>query len=348
MSRIGFIQRVVYSYGSSLLSLPKSLVHSTYRRFFGRESIVSAVKKESHTSRRLALPGGTLVSRSANTRVKRRHSSVSAGTGGAKSMKKIVEKPVSINVRTNEATLRPKASEIAKRLNVLYPNPPIPLHHESGFQLLCAVVLSAQTTDVKVNEVTPELFRMGPTAEAMSECDVKDIERVIGTLGLAPTKAKNLKALSLQLVTEHDGKVPKTFEELEALPGVGHKTASVVMSQVFGEPSFPVDTHIHRLAQRWGLTDGSSVEQTEADLKFLFDKDLWNDLHLQIIYFGRELCPARSHDPVTCPICSWAAVHPYDTYTGTQTTKSPNGKKRNATTRAPSGKKRAKKDDSSS
>jgi endonuclease-3 len=245
-----------------------------------------------------------------------------------KSMKKVVEKEPSTNVRTNEATLRPKAVEIADRLSKLYPSPPIPLQHESGYQLLVAVVLSAQTTDVKVNEVTPELFKMGSDAAAMSKCDVKDIERVIGTLGLAPTKAKNVKALSVQLIEEHKGSVPKTFEELEALPGVGHKTASVVMSQVHGLPSFPVDTHIHRLAQRWGLTDGSSVEQTEADLKFLFPKESWNDLHLQIIYFGREFCPARGHDPATCPLCSWAAVHPYDSPAGTETTKSPQGKAR--------------------
>lgn len=243
------------------------------------------------------------------------------------SMKKVVEKPVSINVRTHEATLRPKALEIAKRLNALYPNPPIPLHHGSGFQLLCAVVLSAQTTDIKVNEVTPALFAIGPDAESMSKCDVKDIQNIIATLGLAPTKAKNLKGLSIQLMEEHDGIVPKTYEELEALPGVGHKTASVVMSQVHGEPAFPVDTHIHRLAQRWGLTDGSSVEQTEADLKYLFPKESWNSLHLQIIYFGRELCPARSHDPNTCPICSWAAVHPYNKVSSSNTTNS-GGRKR--------------------
>jgi endonuclease-3 len=259
------------------------------------------------------------------------------------SMKKVVEKPVSINVKTNETTLREKAAEISKRLNILYPNPPIPLHHESGFQLLCAVVLSAQTTDLKVNEVTPALFTMGPDAQSMAKCDVKDIERVIGTLGLAPTKAKNLKALSIQLVEEHDGKVPKTFEELEALPGVGHKTASVVMSQVHGQPAFPVDTHIHRLAQRWGLTDGSSVEQTEADLKFLFPKESWNDLHLQIIYFGREMCAARGHDPSTCPICSWAAVHPFDSAEGSVRTKSPNGKRKSGPASNGVKKKRTKK-----
>ncbi len=242
--------------------------------------------------------------------------------------KRAGEKQASVNVRTNEATLRPKALEIASRLGKLYPDPPIPLDHATGYQLLVAVVLSAQTTDVKVNEVTPELFKMGPDAEAMSRCDVKEIARVIGTLGLAPTKAKNVRALSAQLVEQHGGVVPRTFEELEALPGVGHKTASVVMSQVHGMPSFPVDTHIHRLAQRWGLTDGSSVEQTEADLKFLFPEAMWNVLHLQIIYFGREFCPARGHDPATCPLCSWAAVHPYDSMAGTETTKSPQGKKR--------------------
>lgn len=345
MSRISSIQRAVSAYGRSLLSLPKTFVQSTvgrYRRLFVyRDSRIVPGTLQGQPIRReqtRALQDGGLVSRVCG----RGHSVITKAVQQAttpngnrkKSMKKVVEKSVSINVRTNEAMLRPKALEIAKRLNLLYPNPPIPLHHASGFQLLCAVVLSAQTTDIKVNEVTPALFAMGPDADAMSQCDVKDIERVIGSLGLAPTKAKNLKALSLQLVSEHKGQVPKTFEELEALPGVGHKTASVVMSQVHGEPSFPVDTHIHRLAQRWGLTDGSSVEQTEADLKFLFDKDSWNDLHLQIIYFGREMCPARSHDPTTCPICSWAAVHPYDTFSGTQTTKSPNGKKRNASSRA--------------
>lgn len=344
MRTIASLRRVVYSYGSTFLSLPKTFVQTTYRRFFHRAAVASSHKVgavRGSVSRTHQRSGLFSDHHHINLRGKRQQSGVVA----AKSMKKVVvDKPVSINVRTNEAILRPKAAEIAKRLSLLYPNPPIPLHHESGFQLLCAVVLSAQTTDVKVNEVTPELFTMGRDAQAMSQCDVKDIQRVIGSLGLAPTKAKNLKALSLQLVTEHNGCVPRTFEELEALPGVGHKTASVVMSQVHGEPSFPVDTHIHRLAQRWGLTDGSSVEQTEADLKFLFDRESWNDLHLQIIYFGREMCPARSHDPATCPICSWAAVHPYDTYSGTQTTKSPNGKKRNATSRAPPVKtKRAKK-----
>ncbi len=258
----------------------------------------------------------------------RAHSAESSESRPMPKKKRVAEKRASVNVRTNEATLRPKALEIAARLGKLYPDPPIPLDHSTGYQLLVAVVLSAQTTDVKVNEVTPELFKMGPDARAMSRCGVEEIERVIGTLGLAPTKAKNVRALSAQLVEEHGGVVPKTFEELEALPGVGHKTASVVMSQVHGMPSFPVDTHIHRLAQRWGLTDGSSVEQTEADLKFLFPEALWNVLHLQIIYFGREFCPARGHDPATCPLCSWAAVHPYDSMAGTETTKSPQGKKR--------------------
>lgn len=235
-----------------------------------------------------------------------------------KKMKKLVD--VSLNIQTNAPTLRPKALEIAERLQKLYPRPPIPLDHKTPFQLLCAVVLSAQTTDLKVNQCTPELFAMAPDAASMSQCDVKDIERCIASLGLAPTKAKNLRALSIQLMEDHGGCVPATFEELEALPGVGHKTASVVMSQVHGHPAFPVDTHIHRLAQRWGLTDGSSVEQTEADLKFLFPSDSWNDLHLQIIYFGREMCPAKGHDPATCPICSWAAIPPFDK-AGASTTK---------------------------
>jgi endonuclease-3 len=146
----------------------------------------------------------------------------------------------------------------------------------------------------------------------MAAADVADIAQCIRTLGLAPTKAKNLKAMSQMLVEHHGGQVPADMEALEALPGVGHKTASVVMCQAFGQAAFPVDTHIHRLAQRWGLTDGKSVEQTESDLKALFQEALWKELHLQIIFFGREKCPAQRHDPVTCPICSWAAVPPYD------------------------------------
>lgn len=208
--------------------------------------------------------------------------------------------------------LLPKATAIADQLGKLYPKPPIPLHHNSGFQLLCAVVLSAQTTDKKVNEVTPKLFRLAPDAASMAKLPVETIAECIKTLGLAPTKAKNLRALSVVLDTEFGGKVPESFEGLEALPGVGHKTASVVMAQVHGLDAFPVDTHIHRLAQRWGLTTGHSVEQTEADLKLLFPSHLWRELHLQIIYFGRDKCPAKGHDPEICPICCWAAIAPYD------------------------------------
>jgi endonuclease-3 len=229
-------------------------------------------------------------------------------TPRAKKKKTPKMKEASARVKANESQLKPKALEIASKLQMLYPNPPIPLNHGSPFQLLCAVVLSAQTTDLKVNQVTPALFKMAPDAVTMASCEIKDIELKIASLGLAPTKAKNLKGLSVQLVEQYGGNVPDTFEALEELPGVGHKTASVVMAQVHGHDAFPVDTHIHRLAKRWGLSDGSSVEQTEADLKFLFPSNLWNDLHLQIIYFGRELCPAKGHDPNVCPICSWAST----------------------------------------
>ncbi|EFN53388.1 hypothetical protein CHLNCDRAFT_12569, partial [Chlorella variabilis] len=196
-----------------------------------------------------------------------------------------------------------KAQRIAELLGRLYPNPPIPLDHASTFQLLCAVLLSAQTTDKKVNECTPALFQLAPDAAGMAAADVADIQACIRSLGLAPTKAKNLKAMSQMLLAEHGGEVPASMAALEALPGVGHKTASVVMCQAFAQDAFPVDTHIHRLAQRWGLTDGKSVEQTEADLKLLFPQSLWKELHLQIIFFGREKCPAQRHDPILCPVC---------------------------------------------
>lgn len=197
-----------------------------------------------------------------------------------------------------------KTEKIKQILDGLFPNPPIPLVHHDAFTLLCAVVLSAQCTDAMVNRVTPALFAKAPNAHAMSQMSAEDIRRIIASCGLSPTKAKNLKALSTLLVERHAGQVPASFAELESLPGVGHKTASVVMSQSFGVPAFPVDTHIHRLATRWGLTNGSSVEQTELDLKKLFPMETWNKLHLQIIYFGREFCPARHHDPKACPICS--------------------------------------------
>lgn len=199
-----------------------------------------------------------------------------------------------------------KAKRIMAILDELHPEPPIPLAHVDPFTLLVAVMLSAQTTDKKVNEVTPALFARASTPAAMAALEADEILALIREIGLAPTKSKNLKRMSELLVERHDGQVPETFEELEALPGVGHKTASVVMSQAFGYPAFAVDTHIHRLAERWGLSDGSSVERTEADLKRAFPESSWNKLHLQIIYFGRAHCPALRHDPSACPICSWA------------------------------------------
>lgn len=199
-----------------------------------------------------------------------------------------------------------KAKRIGAMLDELYPQPPIPLQHENPFTLLIAVLLSAQTTDAMVNRVTPALFAKASTAEAMAQLSVDEILKTIRTCGLAPTKAKNVKKLAETLVAEHGGNVPQDMEALERLPGVGHKTASVVMSQAFGEPAFAVDTHIHRLAQRWGLSNGKNVEQTERDLKKVFPREEWSRRHLQIIYFGREYCPARNHDRAQCPICSWA------------------------------------------
>ena len=201
-----------------------------------------------------------------------------------------------------------KADKVAKILARLYPDPPIPLQHDSTFTLLIAVLLSAQTTDARVNLVTPGLFKRARTAAKMAQLEVAEILQQIRTCGLAPKKAKAIRDLSRILVEKHGSQVPAHFEGLEALPGVGHKTASVVMAQAFGVAAFPVDTHIHRLAARWGLSTGKNVEKTEADLKKLFPERLWNDLHLQMIYFGREHCPARGHDLSTCKICSWAAT----------------------------------------
>lgn len=205
-------------------------------------------------------------------------------------------------------TRQEKADRIGEILDQLYPEPPIPLDHVDPFTLLVAVALSAQTTDKKVNEVTPALFKKAPDAASMAELPVELILSIIRTVGLAPTKAKNLKAMAKQLVEQHGGRVPADMQQLEALPGVGHKTASVVMCQAFGKPAFPVDTHIHRLAARWGLSDGKNVAKTERDLKSVFPEDSWIRRHLQIIYFGREHCPARRHDLSQCPICSWAAT----------------------------------------
>lgn len=201
-----------------------------------------------------------------------------------------------------------KAQRIIEILDALYPTVPIPLDHTDAFTLLIAVLLSAQSTDKKVNEITPALFAAANTPQAMAALPVEQIRDLIRQIGLAPTKAKNIKALSQLLIERHAGAVPADMQALEALPGVGHKTASVVLSQAFGVPTFPVDTHIHRLAARWGLSAARNVVQTERDLKKIFPKERWNDLHLQIIYFGREHCPARGHDLSTCPICGWAAT----------------------------------------
>ena len=200
-----------------------------------------------------------------------------------------------------------KAAKIGQILDRLYPTPPIPLEHKDPFTLLVAVVLSAQTTDVQVNKVTPALFTRARTPEKLAAMSESDILAIIRSCGLAPGKARNIRKLAQTIVDEHGGHVPNDIEALEKLPGVGHKTASVVVSQAFGEPAFAVDTHIHRLAFRWGLSSGKNVEQTERDLKKLFPGEDWAKRHLQIIYFGREYCPARNHDFEKCPICSWAA-----------------------------------------
>lgn len=200
-----------------------------------------------------------------------------------------------------------KAARIGAILQELYPRPPIPLLHDDPYTLLVAVLLSAQCTDARVNLVTPALFARAPDPQTMASLQVAEIQTMIQSCGLAPAKAKNIHALSRILLDEHRGEVPADFEALERLPGVGHKTASVVMAQAFGVPAFPVDTHIHRLAGRWGLSKARNVVEVERDLKKLYPPERWNDLHLQIIYFGREHCPARGHDLGLCPICSWAA-----------------------------------------
>jgi len=196
-----------------------------------------------------------------------------------------------------------RAQLVLERLNERYPETPVPLDHLDPFTLLIAVLLSAQCTDKKVNEVTPALFAAGPNPAAMAQLEEGEILEHIRQLGLAKTKARNVRRLAQLLLDRHNGEVPQSFEALEALPGVGHKTASVVMSQAFGVPAFPVDTHIHRLAQRWGLSSGENVQRTERDLKGLFPRDSWNRLHLQIIFYGREFCTARGCDGRTCPLC---------------------------------------------
>ena len=197
-----------------------------------------------------------------------------------------------------------KANQIADILENLYPETPIPLDHKDSYTLLIAVLLSAQCTDERVNKVTPFLFEKADTPFKMVQLSIEEIKAIIRPCGLSPRKSKAIHELSQMIIDLHDGEVPQNFKDLEAMPGVGHKTASVVMSQAFGFPAFPVDTHIHRLAWRWGLTTGKNVEKTEKDLKRLFPKEKWNKLHLQIIFFGREYCPARGHNPLNCPICS--------------------------------------------
>jgi endonuclease III len=197
-----------------------------------------------------------------------------------------------------------RARFVIDKLESLYPETPIPLDHKDNYTLLVAVLLSAQCTDVRVNQVTPHLFALADNAFDMAKVPVEKIMEVIRPCGLAPRKSQAISDLSNILIEKYQGEVPDSFEALEALPGVGHKTASVVMSQGFGVPAFPVDTHIHRLAYRWCLSNGKNVEKTEADLKKIFPKEIWNKLHLQIIFFGREYCPARGHVIDSCPICS--------------------------------------------
>jgi endonuclease-3 len=197
-----------------------------------------------------------------------------------------------------------RAQKIAEILDTLYPDPQIPLSHKDPFTLLVAVLLSAQCTDARVNQITPRLFEKADTPELMARLDPKEIEEIIRPCGLGATKARALSNLSKQIISKHAGKVPASFEELEELPGVGHKTASVVMSQAFHQPAFPVDTHIHRCAHRWKLSSGRNVEQTERDLKRLFPKEKWNKIHLQIIYYARQYCRAIGHKKENCVVCS--------------------------------------------
>ncbi len=196
-----------------------------------------------------------------------------------------------------------RADHVRRRLAELYPETPIPLDHKDAYTLLVAVLLSAQCTDVRVNQVTPALFELADNPAAMAEVEVEEIRRIIRPCGLAPRKSEAISGLSRILLEQHGGEVPESFEALEALPGVGHKTASVVMAQAFGVPAFPVDTHIHRLAKRWKLTQGKHVEQTERDLKRVFPREEWNRLHLRIIFYGREHCTARGCDGRSCLLC---------------------------------------------
>jgi endonuclease-3 len=199
--------------------------------------------------------------------------------------------------------LKAKAKDIQEILDELFPETPIPLQHNDPYTLLIAVLLSAQCTDERVNKITPQLFARANNPLDMSKVSVEDIRDIIKPCGLSPTKSKAIHTLSSIIMEKHGGAVPESFEALEALPGVGHKTASVVMSQAFGHPAFPVDTHIHRLATRWGLSSGKNVTETERNLKTIFPENSWNKLHLQIIFFGRQYCPARGHQKEQCPIC---------------------------------------------
>jgi endonuclease-3 len=200
-------------------------------------------------------------------------------------------------------TQKEKAAFVIRELENLFPETPVPLTHKDAYTLLIAVLLSAQCTDERVNKITPLLFLRADNPESMIQLTIDEIQQIIRPCGLSPAKSRAIYGLSKILLEKYDGKVPQTFEALESLPGVGHKTASVVMSQAFGVPAFPVDTHIHRLIYRWGLSNGKSVTQTENDCKKIFPKKLWNKLHLQIIFFGRKYCPARGHQPNLCPIC---------------------------------------------
>lgn len=196
-----------------------------------------------------------------------------------------------------------KAADIQSMLDDFYPETPIPLDHKDAYTLLVSVLLSAQCTDVRVNQTTPFLFAKADNPADMLNLSIEEIREIIKPCGLSPAKSKGIWGLSQIIMEKHHGQVPESFEELEKLPGVGHKTASVVMSQAFGHPAFPVDTHIHRLAARWGLSNGKNVETTERDLKAIFPENTWNKLHLQIIYYGRQYCPARGHKLENCPIC---------------------------------------------
>ena len=201
-------------------------------------------------------------------------------------------------------TKKEKAQYIVDELERLYPETPVPLDHSDAYTLLISVLLSAQCTDERVNKITPALFARANNPADMITLSVEEIRTIIRPCGLSPRKSEAIYQLSHMLLDKHQGEVPQSFEDLEAFPGVGHKTASVVMAQSFGVPAFPVDTHIHRLATRWGLTSGKNVEETERDLKLLFPKKIWNKLHLQIIFYGRSYCPARGHIVEKCPICS--------------------------------------------